>query len=94
MIKVMTWNVRGVNNENKRRIIRSLLQQWSADVYFLVEIKLARAYTKLIKQLWFNRWMGELHLEAEGRSGGIAVLWDRRMWKGELVEDSGQAITC
>jgi len=94
MFKVVTWNVRGANNENKRRLIRSLLQQWGADIYVLVETKLTGADTQLIKQLWFNRWLGELHLEAVGRSGGIAVLWDRRMWKGELVEASGQVITC
>lgn len=50
--------------------------------------------TQLIKQLWFNRWLGELHLEAVGRSGGVTVSWDKRMWKGELVEASGLVITC
>lgn len=36
-------------------------------------------------QLWQNRWMGEFHADAIGRSGGIVVMWDKRVWKGELV---------
>lgn len=31
-IKIFTRNVRGVNNLNKRRIVRSLIQQWGVDV--------------------------------------------------------------
>ncbi|KAG5576904.1 hypothetical protein H5410_057038 [Solanum commersonii] len=29
-----------------------------------------------------------------GSSGGILILWDKRVWEGELVESGEQCITC
>ena len=36
--------------------------------------------------------MGEVHKEAMGSRGGIAISWDKRVWKGELVEIGRQSL--
>lgn len=84
-LKIFSWNVRGVNCEYKRRLVRRVIQQWGADIYVLVETKLTEKETHVFRQLWQNRWMGECHLNATGRSGGIVVMWDKRYWRGEVV---------
>ena len=48
----------------------------------------------LFKEVWANRWMGEFHLDAMCRSGGIVVMWDKRYWKGELIVTTGQMLAC
>ncbi|WMV48115.1 hypothetical protein MTR67_041500 [Solanum verrucosum] len=48
----------------------------------------------LFKEVWYNSWMGEFHLDAVGRSGGIVVMWDKKYWKGELIGIAGQMLTC
>lgn len=92
-VKILSWNVRGVNSESKRGIVRTLIQQWGADIYVLVETKLTESKVYVFRQLWQKRWMGEYHLNAIGRSGGIVVMWDKRHWKGELVEAANQMLT-
>ncbi|KAG5595083.1 hypothetical protein H5410_036315 [Solanum commersonii] len=63
------------------------------NVYILVETKLGRNIDRLIHSIWDNRWVGEIHLEADGSRGEIIILWDRRAWKGEMVEHGNQSIT-
>ena len=80
--------------QKKKGIVRRLFQHWEADIYVLVETKLGGSEVNVFKQLWQNRWMGELHLDAIGRSGGIVVMWDKRVWRRELVLAANQMVTC
>lgn len=41
-IKILSWNVRGLNGVSKRALVRNLLLQWGADIHVLVETKLTR----------------------------------------------------
>lgn len=47
-----------------------------------------------LPQLWHNKWMREVHMDAIGRSGGIVVMWDKRYREGKLVECGNQTLTC
>jgi exonuclease III len=38
--KILMWNVRGLNEINKRLRIRRLLRDWKADIICLVEMKM------------------------------------------------------
>ncbi|KAG5630768.1 hypothetical protein H5410_002485 [Solanum commersonii] len=69
----------GLNGESKRA---------------LVETKITRNESNLYQQIWNNRWLGEAQVEAIGRSGGIVVLWDKRVWKGKMVDSGNQMLTC
>ncbi|WMV09475.1 hypothetical protein MTR67_002860, partial [Solanum verrucosum] len=45
------------------------------------------------ESIWSNRWMRVIQKEAQGSSVGILVLWDKRVWNGELVLNGEQCIT-
>ena len=40
-IKMISWNVRGLNDPQKRLVVKNLLQKWKCDVVFLQETKIA-----------------------------------------------------
>jgi len=92
-VNLITWNVRGLNNQNKRTMVKSLMKKWKADVYCLQETKISKDLEAMAKQLWSCRWMKCGYLEAEGSCGGILLLWDSRIWSGTLVETGQYSIT-
>ena len=79
MIKIISWNLRGLNDNGKRDLVRNLINQWGADVYILLETNLKDNISSLIHSIWNNRWLSELHVEAQGSSGGILIMWDKRI---------------
>ena len=40
-LKIVSWNVRGLNDLLKRLVVRNLLREWNCDVVCLQETKLA-----------------------------------------------------
>jgi len=92
-VKLLTWNVRGLNDQNKRIMVKSLMQKWKADVYCFQETKISKEVEAMAKQLWSCRWMKCGYLEAEGSCGGVLMMWDNRSWRGTLVEAGQFSIT-
>jgi len=92
-VKLLTWNVRGLNDQNKRIMVKSLMQKWKADVYCFQETKISKEVEAMAKQLWSCRWMKCGYLEAEGSCGGVLMMWDSRIWRGTLVEAGQFSIT-
>ncbi|KAG5606723.1 hypothetical protein H5410_028215 [Solanum commersonii] len=83
----------GLNGENKRELVRKLLKQWGADIIVLVETKLNGHIDNILQSIWNNRWAEVLMKEAQGSSGGIMILWDKRVWRGELLLVGSQCLT-
>ena len=75
IVKNRSWNVRGLNGESKRGIVRKLLKQWEADT------KLERSIDNIYKAFGVTNGWG-VNEGAQGSSGGILILWDRRIWRG------------
>ena len=51
MVKIISWNVRGLNDEGKRDLVRNQINQWGADVYILLETKLKDNISSLIRNI-------------------------------------------
>ena len=79
-IKLLSWNVRGANNPNKRNVIRSQ----RVDLVCLQETKIQELTVAIVRSLGVGRLSEWRAVEAEGTAGGILVFWDTR--KMELVE--------
>ena len=41
-LKMISWNVRCLNDPHKRLVVRNLLREWKCDVVCLQETKIAR----------------------------------------------------
>jgi hypothetical protein len=49
--KLLSWNVRGLNEMDKRLEIRGLLRDWRADIVCLVETKMAVISREVVRSL-------------------------------------------
>uniref|UniRef100_M1BXS4 Endonuclease/exonuclease/phosphatase domain-containing protein n=1 Tax=Solanum tuberosum TaxID=4113 RepID=M1BXS4_SOLTU len=72
--KIVSWNVRGLNDQGKKRIVKSHLLDWKADIVCLQETKLEGNCQDHIKQIGGGRWTRFVCLEASGTRGGIIMM--------------------
>jgi len=77
--RLISWNVRGLNQRSKRLKIRNLLKQWKADIICLQETKLDLISIRIVKSLWGSQFADWCYLPSSGASGGILLMWDRRL---------------
>ncbi|XP_059078013.1 uncharacterized protein LOC131032223 [Cryptomeria japonica] len=82
----LTWNVRGCNALDKRRMIKRGFHQAKLEVICIQETKLGSeeaARTLGVRQ----RWSG-FFVDAEGASSGLGILWNPQLVKVEAVSSS------
>ncbi|KAG6646425.1 hypothetical protein CIPAW_07G008100 [Carya illinoinensis] len=77
--KTVTWNVRGLNDVDKRLRIRNMIREWKVDIVCLQETKLNYIDRGIVRSLWSGVHVDWAYLASNGASGGIVVLWDRRV---------------
>ncbi|KAG2693291.1 hypothetical protein I3760_08G089500 [Carya illinoinensis] len=51
-LKIISWNVCGLNDINKRLRIRSMSREWKTDIVCLQETKLKMIDRRLVRSLW------------------------------------------
>jgi hypothetical protein len=77
--KILTWNVRGLNEEKKRLRVRRLLSQWKVDIVCLQETKLELITQGLVQSVWRCPYVEWSYVASKGAAGGILLMWDRRV---------------
>jgi hypothetical protein len=77
--KILSWNVRGLNEGDKRLKVRNLIRQWKADIICLQETKPDFISNRLVRSLWGCHFVDWCYLASRGASGGILIMWDRRI---------------
>ena len=78
-LKMVSWNVRGLNDSQKRLVVRNLLQEWKCDVVCLQETKLVGVDSQLVCSIWGCRYVDWVALDAVQTAGGVLIMWDRRV---------------
>jgi exonuclease III len=78
-LKLLTWNVRGLNDPKKRVVLKNWLRKWKVDVVCLQETKLDKVDGRMISSIWGNRFAGWEVLDAAHTAGGVLLLWDKRV---------------
>jgi exonuclease III len=69
-LKIVSWNVRGLNDRDKRLQVSHLLKMWRADIVCLQETKLDFIDRGIVRSLWGIQHVDWLYLGSEGASGG------------------------
>ena len=73
-LQLLTWNVRGANNCNKRKVIKALIKKNRVDLVCLQEMSM-----DIIRSLGVGRFLEWGAVDSRGATGGIVVFWDNRM---------------
>ncbi|KAH0689225.1 hypothetical protein KY289_016583 [Solanum tuberosum] len=84
-LNIVSSNVRGLYDKDKKRIVKNQLLDWKADFVCLQETKLEGDCQDHINQIRGGRWTRFATLEANGTRRGIIMMWDSRVWKGEVI---------
>jgi hypothetical protein len=67
-------------NEGKKHLrVRRLLSQWKVNIVCLQETKLEMITPSLVQSLWRCPYVEWSHVPSIGASGGILLMWDRRV---------------
>ena len=82
-VKIMTWNVRGLNDPDRRKIIKNFIRYQRVDLVCLQDTKIQELNAVVARSLGVGRLTDWRALNAEGSAGGILLFWDKR--RMELV---------
>jgi exonuclease III len=74
---VVSYNVRGLGGQIKRRKLRELVKNHNVDFLAIQETKLNSVSDQLCYSLWGSHDCEWAFLPAEGNSGGILSIWNK-----------------
>ncbi|RVW22690.1 hypothetical protein CK203_099596 [Vitis vinifera] len=93
-LKLLSWNVRGVNESTKRKVIKSVIRKQKVDLFCIQETKVQVMSDRVVRSLGSGRFLDWKALDACGSAGGILICWDKRVL--DLLEwEEGQfSLSC
>ncbi|KAF3652347.1 hypothetical protein FXO37_17559 [Capsicum annuum] len=84
----------GIKRSGEEKSDQKPILGWKANIVCLQETKLEGDCRDLIKHIGGGKWTRFACLEASGARGGIIMLWDSRVWKGEVLQIGAYSLTC
>ena len=78
-LKLLSWNVRGLNNPCKRKVCKNLLKEWRCDIICLQKTKFSSVNSAVLHSLSGSPFSDWAVLDAVQTSGGVLLLWDKRV---------------
>ena len=93
-IRILSWNVRGANDSDKRRVIKSVIKSKKVDVVCLQETKIKEMRMRLVRSLGVGRHLDWRAINSREVVGGILVFWVNRLVELVEVEDGMFSISC
>jgi exonuclease III len=77
LLKIISWNVRGLNDAGKRISISNFKKNWKLDVVCLQETKMDNFESGFIQSMWVGPFTGWVTLPTASTSSGILLMWDK-----------------
>ena len=74
--------------------MRNLLRQWRVDIVCLQETKLEFVSKRIINSLWGCSYVDWCYVASVGASGGILLMWDKRVVTRLEMEVGDCVATC
>jgi exonuclease III len=74
-MKIIAWNIRGLNNPRKQRILKNKLRKEQLDLCFIQETKCTVDRMEIISKKHWSKYK-TLVVEGQQMAGGILTLWN------------------
>ena len=84
----------GVNDRDKRKIIKSVIKSQKVDVVCLQETKIKEMTTGLVRSPGVGRHLDWMAVDSRGAAGGILVFGDNRLVELVDLEEEVFSISC
>lgn len=92
-LKIITWNVRGLNWRPKRLAIRETLFLEKPDVSFVQETKLSHIDDTMKKEICGRRLDRYEYVPATGTRGGMLIAWRSNRFQQQSVTHNQYCLT-
>ena len=74
-MKLISWNIRGLNGRSKQRMLKMKLQKDPPSVLFLQETKCpSESASAIMARIWKN--CTTIAIDVQGASGGLCISWN------------------
>ena len=80
-LRLLSWNVRVLNNPQKREVCKNLLKDWKCDIVCFQETKVSSTDVAFVWSLWGSPFIDWAVLDAVQASGGVLLIWDKRVFE-------------
>ena len=91
---MLSGNVRGANDSDKRKVIKVLIKKNKVDLVCLQETKIQGMSRGLVRSLGVGRFLEWGAVDSRGVAGGIVVFWDNSVLELVKLEAGMFSISC
>lgn len=77
IIKILSWNVRGLGNRDCKRMLKEIVQRSKADLVLVQESKLESVNHSIISKISSFPRISWVFLHSIGTAGGIIICWNK-----------------
>jgi exonuclease III len=75
-MKVISWNIRGLNGKSKQMLLRNKINKESPDIFLLQETKCSGAMLQtILSKIWKDGC--SMEIDSTGTTGGLMILWNQ-----------------
>ena len=92
-IKILCWNVRGLNDLEKKKLIKGVVRNQKPNLVCLLETKVKEMSLQMVKSVGIGRFLIWASVDARGAAGGLLLFWDNRVMENLEVENGGYSIS-
>ena len=93
-LRILSWNVRGANDRNKRMVLKSFIKTQKLDLVWIQETKIQDMSLGVVRSLGIGKFIEWGAVNARGASGGIVVFWDSKVLELVSMEVAVYSISC
>lgn len=93
-IKILCWNIRGINSQEKWDAIRDKISESACHVVCLQETKRASFDPFYLKKFYPRSIDKFAFSPSDGASGGLLIAWNSSLLDGTIVHFNSYAVSC
>ena len=93
-IRILSWNIRGANDRDKRKVIKALIKSQKVDLAWVQETKIQEMSFRLVHNLRVGIFLEWRAINSRDVAGCIMVFWDNRLLQLVGLEVGKFSILC
>lgn len=90
---ILCWNIRGINASKKWDAVRDKIEESACSIICLRETKKEHFDSSFIRKFAPRRFDSFDYIPSAGASGGILVIWNSSIFKGDVLDKRSYGIT-